>query len=354
MLGNQVLPRLEGFFNFARDNQGLLIGLGVAITALGGAFSIAAIGVWAMNSAMLANPIFWIVAGAVAAIAGAVTLIVLYWDDIKAVTLTAWDWVVAKLVWAKDGILAAISWLGQIPEWVEGWFGDAKDWAVQKFTELTTWLSGLPGRAKSALSALGTNLAAAARSSFTSFRTAASSKVSDFLEYIRGLPGRIVRNIGSLSNLLVGAGRDVVRGLYNGVVSMGSWLRSQLIGFAKSMIPGPIAKALGIASPSRVMRDQIGRWIPAGIVEGIESGAGAVDRSMSNLVSVPTAGQATAANVAASTAGGAVAGGGSGPLRIELSSRDNGGAADLVVALLRNAVGVRGGNVQFAVTGRTA
>ena len=41
--------------------------------------------------------------------------------------------------------------------------------------------------------------------------------------------------------------------------------------------------ALGIASPSRVFRDEIGAMIPAGLTLGIDSGARDVQRSMENL-----------------------------------------------------------------------
>jgi phage-related protein len=171
--------------------------------------------------------------------------------------------------------------------------------------------------------------------------------------WVRGLPGRITNALGNMGSLLVGKGRDLVRGLFDGVKGMGGWLRSQLIGFAKNMIPGPIAKALGIHSPSRVMRDQIGRWIPAGIVEGVEDGAGAVDSTMRNLVSVPTGGQAVAANVAASTTSGAVAGQGSSPDVVRIGS-DGSAFGDLIIATLRQKVAARGGNVQFVITGKAA
>ncbi|MFI8299984.1 phage tail tape measure protein [Streptomyces nigra] len=267
-LGTKVIPKLEGFFGFVKEHSGVLIPAAAGVTALGAAFALAAIGVWAMNSAMLANPMFWIIAGIAVAVAGLVILVVTYWDQIKGATLTAWNWVVEKLVWAKDGILAAIDWLGTIPGKVAAWFGQAKDWAVQKFTELTTWLSGLPGRAASAISGLGSAIVARANSAWQSFRDASVKKATDFIGWVKGLPGRISSGIGSLGSLLVTKGTQVVQGLWSGIKSMGGWIRDKLIGWAKSMIPGPIAKALGIASPSKVTKAQ-GRWIARGLVDGL-------------------------------------------------------------------------------------
>jgi phage-related protein len=277
-------------------------------------------------------------------------LIVTYWDQIKSATLSAWGWVVDQVSGAKDGILAAVGWLAAVPGMVGGWFGDMKDRAVQKSLDLVTWLTGLPGRIGSSIGGMVGVLRGVATRGFQSFRDASAQKVSSFITWVQGVPGRISRGFGSLTGLLVGKGKDVVRGLWNGIKSMGAWLRDTLIGWAKSIIPGPIAKALGIASPSRVMRDQIGRWIPAGIVEGIESGSGAVDTTMRNLVSVPTTGQATAAHVAAQTSG-AVSGGATSGDVVRIGS-DGSAFGDFIVGTLRQAVGTRGGNVQFAITGR--
>jgi len=344
-LGTQVVPVLNRFGGYLSEHQGVAKALAVGIGALGVAFGIAAVSVWAMNSALLANPITWVIAGIVAA----VVLVVAYWDQIKAATLAAWDWVVGKVMQAKDFIVSAFMNFTLVGLIISHWSAiqnatrAAWDWVVGKVRSAASgvvkaaqFIASLPGLVGGY---------------FSRMKTAAVNRALELVTWVRGLPGRLVRAIGSLGGLLVGQGRDVVRGMWTGISSMGSWLASKLVGFAKSIIPGPIARALGIHSPSRVMRDQIGRWIPRGIVAGIEQEAPAVDAAMRNLVSVPTAGQATAASVAAQT-GGAVTGGGAagGVQTIELMSRDR-GAADLVLALLRDAVAPRGGNVQFAVTG---
>ncbi|MCD7440229.1 phage tail tape measure protein [Streptomyces lincolnensis] len=267
-LGGQVLPRMEGFFSFMGENKGLVLGLAAAVTALGVAFSVASIGVWAMNSAMLANPVFWIIAGIAAAVAGIVLLIVTYWDEIKGATESSWSWVVSKVQWAKDGILAAVAWLASLPDKVGAWWQGVKDRTVQIATAWVAWVAGLPGRVWSAISGLSGRLRTAATNAFAALQTAAAVKVSQFLGWVKGIPGRVTGAIGAVRNLLYSKGREIVTGLWNGVVGMSGWLRSKLIGWAKSAIPGPIAKALGIASPSKVTKAQ-GRWIARGLVDGL-------------------------------------------------------------------------------------
>jgi len=284
-LGTEVIPRLEKVFGFVQEHSGVFLAAAAGVTALGAAFSLAAIGVWAMNSAMLANPMFWIIAGIAAAIAGLVILIVLYWDDIKSATLTAWDWVVGKVSAAKDAILAAVDWLGQIPGKVSTFFGQAKDWAVRKMTELTDWLAGLPGRLLGAISALGSQLAGAATRHFNAMRSAAVQRAMALVTWVTGLPGRISRGIGSLSSLLTQKGRNVVQGLWAGIRGMGGWIKSKIMGWARSVIPGPVAKALGIASPSKVTKAQ-GRWIARGLVDGLTGSTKQVKAASYKLVDI--------------------------------------------------------------------
>jgi phage-related minor tail protein len=346
LLGGTIVPILDKFGGFLADYGPMLAPLAGMVLGIA-----AAMGIWSaaqaiFNAVMAANPVVLIVG----AILGLIAVIVIAYNQsetFRTIVQGVWSAVKGFVSGAVDGIKASIAWFGELPSLISGWFGAAKDYAVAKFTELTTWLSGLPGSAASALAALPASLGSAATAGFTSFRTASAVKVSEFISWIKGLPKRTATAMGSLSGLLVGKGQDIVRGLYNGVKGMGGWLRDKLISFAKSMIPGPIAKALGINSPSRVMRDQIGRWIPAGIVEGIEGEAGAVDTTMRNLVTVPTGGQATAAAVAAQTGAAVSAAGSTAPTgRVVL---DVTGTDTQWKALIRRMVRVDGrGSVQLA------
>ncbi|MET8401384.1 phage tail tape measure protein [Streptomyces sp900116325] len=201
------------------------------------------------------GPIGWVIAAVIAL----VILIIANWDTIKEKTAAAWDW-----LWGK------IKQVGQfILNYVLGW-------KIVSFF-LNHW---------------------------SQIKTGLANKIVGIISYVRGLPGRIRGALGNLGSLLYNSGMNVVRGLWNGIKAMGGWLKGQLMSFARNMIPGPIAKALGIASPSRVMASVVGRWIPAGIVDGIESGQGALDRTMSTLVQPPSSAQAAGAGrqMAGSTA----------------------------------------------------
>lgn len=192
------------------------------------------------------GPVGWVIA----LIVGLAALIILNWDKIKKYTGMAWDW-----VWGK------IKWIGSA---IGGFF-------------------------------LRWNIVSIFLRHWDSIRNGVASKAVGLVNWVRGLPGRIGSAIGNLSGLLYNKGMDVVRGLWNGIKAMGPWLRDTLIGWARNLIPGPIADALGIGSPSKVMAEVVGRWIPAGVVEGIKTGQPALDRTMAALVQAPPPGAAMGA-----------------------------------------------------------
>lgn len=116
-------------------------------------------------------------------------------------------------------------------------------------------------------------------------------------------PGRIVESARGLAAMvqtffepvslgdqlrarMMGPGAQAVLGLRMGIQSAMPGLRTDVAAMA-NVIPTTTQQTLQIKSPSRVMADQVGRYIPEGIAQGIDSGRGALDRAMGDLVPVP-------------------------------------------------------------------
>lgn len=280
----------------------------------------------------------------IAIVVGLVALIILNWDTIKNATIAVWDW-----VWGKVKAVASFI-VDMFMKWtlvgiiISHW-KQIKDKTAEIWGAAIQWIKGVPGMILNFF--MKWTLAGIIISHWRQIKTGTVNIAMGMVDWVRGLPGRITAALGSLGNLLYSKGQDIVRGLWNGIKGMGGWLRSTLIGWAKAMIPGPIAHALGINSPSRVMRDQIGRHIPSGIVAGIEQGQGAVDAAMANLVSVPRGAGGLAL-------GGVLGGGGvgpsaGGPARIVLDI--TGGDADMR-RMVRRWVRIDGrGSVDIALAG---
>lgn len=81
---------------------------------------------------------------------------------------------------------------------------------------------------------------------------------------------------------LFSVGTSLITGLWNGINSMGGWLRSKIIGFVADKIPGPVKKALGINSPSRLFAE-FGRNIDEGLAQGILKHADMVENSVNTM-----------------------------------------------------------------------
>lgn len=154
---------------------------------------------------------------------------------------------------------------------------------------LGTLFVQLPERLAKALAPLAIKLYLQAQAAGAQLLIGLAGEGLRAVAWVAGLPGMILHAIGDLGSLLWYEGQNIVIGLWNGIVSMSAWLARTLVGWAEDVIPGPIAHALGINSPSTVMRDRIGRWIPAGVVEGIKTGAPAVSRAMAALAGIPAA-----------------------------------------------------------------
>ena len=66
---------------------------------------------------------------------------------------------------------------------------------------------------------------------------------------------------------LVSLGANIVKGLWEGISGLKDWVIEKVKGMGKSILNG-LKNALGIKSPSRVFRDQVGKNIALGIGEG--------------------------------------------------------------------------------------
>lgn len=150
-----------------------------------------------------------------------------------------------------------------------------------------------------------------------------AQKWDEMIEFTKAIPKRVTDAIGDFKSLLINKGKDLVTGLWNGIVGMGAWLSDKLMGWVKDVIPGPIAKALGIGSPSKVAAD-LARWVPVGIAQGMDEATHHVTAASGRLANamVPSVdgtawgagGLPTLGNSEANTLATVAAGGGGGSL----------------------------------------
>lgn len=84
-------------------------------------------------------------------------------------------------------------------------------------------------------------------------------------------------------------GKNIIDGVINGVKNAASSLINVFKDLAKSAL-NAVKEFFGIASPSKVMRDQVGKMLPAGMAEGVEDGMDAEEKRIKAAMArgVPT------------------------------------------------------------------
>ena len=124
--------------------------------------------------------------------------------------------------------------------------------------DVVTFIQELPSKllefGKSCIDNLGTGM----MNLVNSLKTRCSNIITSVLNIFKKLPKDIIS-----------VGKDIIRGLWNGMGEMTGWLFDKITNLARRMI-GKLKDALGVASPSKVARDEVGIFIPQGLAVGIE------------------------------------------------------------------------------------
>lgn len=107
-------------------------------------------------------------------------------------------------------------------------------------------------------------------------KEAVSSMVSKVVETVKSLPGKMLE-----------IGKDIVRGIWNGITGMFSWLKEKVGGFFGGIVNG-IKDSLGIHSPSKVFAG-IGKFMASGIGVGFDDQMSKVAGSIQAAVPAPDA-----------------------------------------------------------------
>jgi phage-related protein len=189
---------------------------------------------------------------------------------------TAIGWVVGMWDSIKttfmDGVNNAIDWVVGMADKIWAWFIEMKNRVVSTVVgmldDAITWLMGLGPR---------------------------------IIEALNDLPAKIKAAVSGAKTWLVDTGKNILRGLWDGITQSWDWLMGKIGGIGDSIMKG-FNKALDSHSPSRLMARRVGRPIAAGIAVGMEEGAPDLYRSMAGLLaSLTAAGPNAAAGRAASS-----------------------------------------------------
>ena len=99
---------------------------------------------------------------------------------------------------------------------------------------------------------------------------------------IKNIVIAVVDTIKSLPGKMISIGFDIARGIGNGITSGITWLKNKIREFVGNVTKF-IRKMFKIGSPSKLMSDEVGQWLPKGIAVGIEANTDSVDDAMEDM-----------------------------------------------------------------------
>ena len=93
----------------------------------------------------------------------------------------------------------------------------------------------------------------------------------------------IVNSLSGLPNQMVGVGRNLVQGIWSGINDSVAWVLNKIRGFGDQVLAG-IKRIFGIASPSKLMRDEVGKYLAEGIGVGFEDEMQSVNKQIQDAI----------------------------------------------------------------------
>ena len=107
--------------------------------------------------------------------------------------------------------------------------------------------------------------------------------VKDILSATGQILTSIIQAVFGVFDKMVDAGRNLVEGLWQGLKNSFSWIKDKIKGWVGDVLKF-IKKLFGIASPSKVFRDQIGANLALGVGEGFSEEMDDVAREMADSI----------------------------------------------------------------------
>lgn len=146
----------------------------------------------------------------------------------------------------------------RVVQWGQQMLSNASTAMGNMLSKITSFLRELPGRVWDFLSQAAAKVVSWGLDLAGKGASAAKQLFDSVVEGLMSLPEKI-KDIGS----------DIVTGLWKGISSGWDWLKNKVSNLASGLLD--VAKnALGIGSPSKEFRDEVGHWLPPGIAEGFE------------------------------------------------------------------------------------
>lgn len=158
--------------------------------------------------------------------------------------------------------------LTNVQTWATNMANKAKEAATNFLNNVVNTITQLPGKIKLYLDSAITNL--------TTWVTQMGQKGK---EAINSLINNVTSAASGIASKVMSIGSDIVSGVWQGIKNAKDTFVSNVKSFFSGIVDG-VKDALGIGSPSKVFRDEVGRWLPPGVAQGFEAALPAAMKTM--------------------------------------------------------------------------
>ena len=210
----------------------------------------------------------------------------------------------ATLQWSANMVNSIMQMCIKILDTIVVWFSQLpnKIWSflTSAFERTSTWAMNMWNKfiemCRNVLNSIG-EWFSQLPSKIWSYLTQAIQRAGEFANNMRNkaseagrwFSNTLINIVSQIPSQMINIGKNIVQGVWNGIQSMASTFMNNVKNFFSGIVNGA-KSALGIHSPSREMRDEVGKWIPAGVGVGIERAMPDLERQlqedMENLTNV--------------------------------------------------------------------
>lgn len=186
-------------------------------------------------------------------------------------------------------------WIDNVVNWFSELPGRIWAWLVETYNKVVAWGTDMYNKAiESAknfidgviswISQLPVKISVWLRQTIDKLINFASDAYAKARDAGKKIIDGIVNTVKSLPSQMRQIGINIVEGLWNGITSMGTWIKNKVSSFFSGIVDGA-KSVLGIHSPSRVFRDQVGKYMAEGVGVGFEGELDNVSDKMKNRFS---------------------------------------------------------------------
>lgn len=221
-------------------------------------------------------------------------VLVTVWNGISNVVTTVWNAIRSFLEPLVQGIAdfitnavnAISSVWNSVWNSISSFFATVWNAMVAFYTPIINGIRNTIGNVVNAIRGTWNSVWSGISGFFSNIWNGMRNAVSNAVNAIGGTVGRIwgivTGALGGAGNWLYDTGRQIIQGLINGIGGAFQWVKNTISNLGRSVVSWA-KSVLHIGSPSRVFADEVGKWIPAGMAQGITENTGVVQKGIDKL-----------------------------------------------------------------------